>query len=674
MSVAGMMSRFSVKTRIYSGFGVALALMLAIAGIGVFSLRNASNTLDHLAEEAELTVDLISAARNFVGLRRNVLIFTNTGDEKVVSRVRELENELRAGLKTLHDDSMSPQDKATADKLSKMFEEYTVNFAKAVELRKTRDKLVSESLNVAGSKARTNLSEIVRSAMADKDFEAAAMAGVALEQLMLARTRANRFLAAPTQQLADETAKLIESFNTEVDALTTRLRNPSRKKLAQEADDLAQQYGKAFKEAAATTFETDKLIGQTMAGIAGEFAKLADEESKENVKTLKELEHTGKESTHLAVTIAAVFSLIAVVLGLASAFFIARGIVNPVTGMTETMYRLAGGDKAVDVPALENKDEIGEMARAVQVFKENAIKVDNLQREQEEAKKHAEAERRKALLDLASGFEAGVKGVVNGVSTAATEMRSTAEAMSATAEETQRQSTAAAAAAEQASTNVQTVASAAEELSSAIAEIGRQVTESARISGEAVTEAERSNQMVASLANAAQRIGEVVSLITDIASQTNLLALNATIEAARAGEAGKGFAVVASEVKNLANQTAKATDEISGQINSIQGATKETVEVIKTISGTIGRISEIASAIASAVEEQSAATQEIARNVQQAAAGTQEVTSNITGVTQAASETGQAANQVLVSAKDLSKNSDTLRAEVDKFLATVRAG
>ncbi|WP_316978569.1 methyl-accepting chemotaxis protein [Shumkonia mesophila] len=352
---------------------------------------------------------------------------------------------------------------------------------------------------------------------------------------------------------------------------------------------------------------------------------------------------------------------------------LSRIVSRPLLVMTQAMSRLAGGDLEVEVPARGRRDEMGEMAAAVQVFKDNAIEKVKLESENEENQRCAEKEKRQAMETMADAFEASVGQVVNQVSSAATEMRSSSEAMSATAEEATRQASAVAAASEQASANVQTVASAAEELSSSISEISRQVTQASQIASAAVTEAEQTNVKVQGLAAAAQKIGEVVALITDIAEQTNLLALNATIEAARAGDAGKGFAVVASEVKNLANQTAKATDEIGAQIAGIQSATQEAVAAINSITKTISKINEVNSGVASAVEEQGAATQEIARNVEQAAAGTQEVSANIGGVSQAANETGAAATQIQSTAADLSRQSETLRAEVDKFLANVRA-
>ncbi len=349
-----------------------------------------------------------------------------------------------------------------------------------------------------------------------------------------------------------------------------------------------------------------------------------------------------------------------------------RAIVPPIHAMTATMGRLAEGDHGVEVPATERRDEIGVMAKAVLVFKENMIKAKELAAREAEAQKQREA-RARAIEKLTHDFDADVSMVLRTVASSATEMQATAQSMTATAEETSRQSTAVAAASEQASTNVQTVASAAEELSSSVAEIGRQVAQSTGIAGKAAAEAEITNARVQTLAEAAQKIGDVVNLINDIASQTNLLALNATIEAARAGEAGKGFAVVASEVKNLANQTAKATEEISAQIAEVQSSTTEAVTAIGGIAEVIREINEIATTIASAVDEQGAATQEIARNVQQAAQGTAEVSSNIVGVTEAATTTGAAAEQVLGVATELSQQSETLRGKVETFLAAVKA-
>jgi methyl-accepting chemotaxis protein len=365
--------------------------------------------------------------------------------------------------------------------------------------------------------------------------------------------------------------------------------------------------------------------------------------------------------------------LLGVGLGVAGVvvYLTTRSIVPPLQSMTGAMTELAGGNYSTEIPAVGRKDEVGEMAGAMVVFKENMIKAKEAS-EREAAAQQAQLERAQSMEKLTQTFDAEVSAVLKAVAAASTQLQATATSMTATAEETSRQSTAVAAAAEQASANVQTVASAAEELTGSVSEISRQVIQSTSIATKAVKDAEHTNAQIKGLAEAAQKIGEVVSLITAIAEQTNLLALNATIEAARAGEAGKGFAVVAAEVKNLANQTAKATEEIAAQIGGIQNATGEAVTAIEGISGTIREISEIATTIAGAVEEQGAATQEIARNVQQAAKGTSEVTSNITGVNQAASETGSAATQVLGASGELSKQSEQLRGQVERFLAGVK--
>ncbi len=409
-----------------------------------------------------------------------------------------------------------------------------------------------------------------------------------------------------------------------------------------------------------------------------------------------------------------------------------RGIAAPLRGLAGVMEVLARGDYSAEVSGQQRQDEVGLMARAVEVFKQNGIEGKRLaaeaedarireeqrqrdeeareraaaeekrardeaarqaeaqrQREAEEAERRQAAERqaeqerarvegerlrREALLKLAADFEGAVGGVVEAVAAGATEMNATARSMTGIAATTTQQSLSAAAATEQAATNVQTVASASEELAASINEISNQVATASRIAQGAVEEAQATDAIVQGLAAAADKIGEVVSLINTIAGQTNLLALNATIEAARAGDAGKGFAVVASEVKNLANQTAKATDEIGQQISGVQDATRQAVEAIRNIGGTVGRINEINASIASAVEEQGAATQEIARNVEQASAGTQEASASVSAVKQAADDAGHAADQVAAASGELSTMAEKLRGEVDRFLRQVRAG
>jgi len=351
---------------------------------------------------------------------------------------------------------------------------------------------------------------------------------------------------------------------------------------------------------------------------------------------------------------------------------LSRRAVTPLVRMSGVVTELANQNYGVDVPERQRDDEIGDIARAVQVLKESGIARQRLEAEQ--AAQREARERHNAKVEaLVHDFEGTVMSSLRTVASAATELDSTAHGMASLADQANHQAIASAAAAEQTSANVQTVASAAEEMTASIQEISRQVATSNEIASKAARQAHDTTGSVRHLAEAANRIGEVVKLIQDIASQTNLLALNATIEAARAGEAGKGFAVVASEVKALANQTGKATEEIGQQIAAVQSATQSTVGAIEGIGQTITTINEIASAIAAAIEEQNATTGEITRNVQQAARGTEQVSGNIVEVRQAATQTGAAASQVLGASGELSQQAEALRRDVETFLANIRA-
>ncbi len=354
------------------------------------------------------------------------------------------------------------------------------------------------------------------------------------------------------------------------------------------------------------------------------------------------------------------------------AFLLGRGMSRPLTAITAVMNRLSSGDTDVTIPGGDRKDELGTMAGAVDVFRRNMIESRLLREEQEAAKRQSEQEKSALQRRMADRFEADVKSVVGAVARATEDMQRVAAEITASVNGTSAQAAAAAAASEEASSSINTVAAATEELASSVAEISRQVTHSSGVADAAVDKAAKTNQMVSELAAAGEKIGDVIRLISAIAGQTNLLALNATIEAARAGEAGKGFAVVASEVKELASQTAKATDEIAGQVAAIQASTGECVTAIGGISSTIREISSIATTIASAVEEQGAATREIAHSVQQVAAGTSEVAVNVAGASQAANQSRALADTVLSASSELSQHASALFKSVDTFLAGLR--
>ncbi len=355
-------------------------------------------------------------------------------------------------------------------------------------------------------------------------------------------------------------------------------------------------------------------------------------------------------------------------------YLTARSIARPLGGMTRVMSRMAADDLDVEVPSTTRHDELGAMAKAVQVFRDNAIEMRRMKAEEAEAEARRAAQRKADMAAMAESFESRIGSIIDTVSSAASQMRSSSAAMAAVSEQTAGQVSTVASAAEEASANVQTVAAASDELSASIREITQQVHAQNGVAIEAGTTAEASNVKVQALADAAARIGDVVKLINDIAEQTNLLALNATIEAARAGEAGKGFAVVAGEVKSLAQQTARATGEISTQIETVQRETGATVDAIGSIGEQIEKMREIAQNVASAVEEQNAATLEISRNVQEAADGTAEVSRNTSGLRGSADEAGRAAIEVNQAAESLAGQAAGLTQAVDSFLAEVRAG
>jgi methyl-accepting chemotaxis protein len=497
-----------------------------------------------------------------------------------------------------------------------------------------------------------------------------------IEQLTIA------VIARPSPQNVQRYTDRVEANLAEIDDLTrgyaSHVVTDEDRKLFAEWSALREQFaGKGIKPAIANLKSQDfNAAEDTILGVSlKQFTKLQQLFDTIIANELKRAERTRDAAdARYSFTRYLMIGAVIFALGLAAftAIYVNRGITGPLAGMTSAMKLLASGDLNTAIPAIGRQDEIGHMAEAVGIFKEGMIVARRLEAEQK-SEQVGKAQRQLAIEQYIATFERNVVSSLDNLASASTEMRTTSQGMAVTAEQTTARAAAVANSAEQASENVESVAAAAEEMATAVNEIGRQVQDSTRIASTAVEQARKTDDRINALSLAAGRIGEVVSLITSIAEQTNLLALNATIEAARAGEAGRGFAVVAQEVKQLASQTAKATNEIGGQIADMQTATRVSVTAIKEIGGTIGHISEITSAIAAAVEEQGAATREIARNVQQAARGTEHVSENVVGVNQAATNTGKAADQVHTAAETLGTQAETLRADVHKFLADIRA-
>ncbi|MCK1362024.1 HAMP domain-containing methyl-accepting chemotaxis protein [Bradyrhizobium sp. 199] len=450
----------------------------------------------------------------------------------------------------------------------------------------------------------------------------------------------------------------------EVVAVPTAVMNEVAAKLQKYQSEFA-----SWVEAAQQTAALDDSMMKTFRGLEPGMIEVRN-----TVEGLYKQAEAAEAATREAVrTSMMVAFAIAVVVLAAVGFLLGRSISKTLAAMVGAMTRLARGELSISVPGIGRKDEIGEMAGAVEVFRSNMAEADRLRTEQAEADVRGRAQRKQDMQRLADTFEGAVGEIIGTVSSAATELEASANTLTQAAERGNGLATAVAAASEEASANVQSVSAASEEMTSSVSEISRQVQESARVADVAVAQAQHTNARVTELTKAASRIGDVVELINTIAAQTNLLALNATIEAARAGEAGKGFAVVATEVKALAEQTAKATGEIGQHIGAIQAATEDSAGAIKEIGDTIAKMSEISSTIAAAMEEQGAATQEISRNIQHAAQGTSEVSANIADVQRGAGETGAASAQVHSAAQSLSQESNRLKSEVARFLDSVRA-
>ena len=572
------------------------------------------------------------------------------------------------------DEIKNPERRAGMAEINEQYALYAKSFDKLVALKKEQNKLTKEVLDPLGAKTLGMIEELQSAAAKAGNPNGAALAGEAVKQLLLARLNVNKLLGRHDQSSAQGAENALAALKKAMAAYSAGVASDDVRKLFADASGNADKYADAYHKAAKDSHDVDVLANGEMAKEAQAIAAVAERVKDSGVAEEAKIEHETIDLIASTEHLIVVISIGSLVLGMLLAWLIGRAISKPVIGLCAGMRELAEGNFAVVLPGLGRGDEVGDMAQAVETFK---VKAEQKARAEAEAKAEQDrivARQRKAdMIKLADGFEAAVGEIVKTVSSASTELEASASTLTATAERSQELTTMVAAASEEASTNVQSVASATEELSSSVNEISRQVQESARMANEAVDQARTTNDRVAELSKAAARIGDVVELINTIAGQTNLLALNATIEAARAGEAGRGFAVVASEVKALAEQTAKATGEIGLQISGIQAATQESVGAIKEISGTIERLSEISSTIAAAVEEQGAATQEISRNVQQAAQGTQQVSSNVTDVQRGASETGSASSQVLSAAQMLSGDSNRLKTEVGKFLATVRA-
>jgi methyl-accepting chemotaxis protein len=659
------------RAKIMLGFAVVLAISAASMGFAYLGFERVSDGVDSYrrsVQEADLSRDI---DRELISYRSLARYFVATGKEEDGKAALAAEASLKEAITTSMKGTTNPTRLEQIVKLEREFRTFTKIFADILKVKDESARIAQNQLTRTGNSLRYKLDDLPSNAEDDEMPVITLGAKKVTEQFQAVTALANTFVVNSDKTVAASALARLKFVENSLKAISSS--NAKILEGIKEVSGMLEEYRQSLAKLVDNSKEIEELtleMTESAAAINKGSGVMKSDLLADQKRLEAESDATIGETERLILILAAGGFL----LGCVWAFFLGKGISRPMTAMCSAMRKLAAGNFEVVLPGLGRRDELGEMASAVEEFKVQAIARAERDAATQEAQNKAASEARRAeLIRFADEFETAVGAIVANVSSSAVQLEAAAGTLTRTAETTQSLSSQVAGASEEASTNMQSVASATEELSASVDEIGRRVKESSEIAEAAVRQAEQTDGRIGKLSRAAQEIGDVVKLITAIAEQTNLLALNATIEAARAGDAGRGFAVVASEVKSLASQTAKATDEISNHISGMQGATQESVAAIKEIGGTIGRISDIASTIASAVEQQSSATQEIARSVQNVAQGTQEAAANVMHVNRGATETGSASEEVLNSARTLSSESTRLREELDRFMANIRA-
>jgi methyl-accepting chemotaxis protein len=653
------------------GFAVTLAISAASMGFAYLGFERVSAGVASYRQsvtEADLARNI---DRELISYRALARYFVVTAKEEDGKAALAAETSLKDAILQAMKSTTNPGRLEQVTKLEREFRAFSKIFAEILKVKEESALIAQNRLTRSATSLRYKLDDLPSNAD-DSELQAIQFgAKKVTEQFQAVVALANTFVINSDKQVANSAMARLKFVENSLHAISSKDEKivQGLKEIAALLDEYRQALGKLIENSKAIDELTVEMTESAAAINQGSSAMKSD-----LLADQKRLEAESNATIGETERLILMLAIGGFVLGVVWAFLLGKGISRPIAAMCAAMRELAAGNFEVVLPGLGRKDELGEMAGAVEEFKVQAIaKAERDAASHEAQSKASAAARRAELIRFADEFEAAVGAIVSNVSASAVQLETAAGTLTQTAEITQNLSGQVAGASEQASGSMQSVATATEELSASVNEIGRRVKESSRIADNAVRQAEQTDARIGKLSHAAQEIGDVVKLITAIAEQTNLLALNATIEAARAGDAGRGFAVVASEVKSLASQTAKATDEISNHIAGMQGATQESVAAIKEIGGTIGQISEIAGSIATAVEQQGSATQEIARSVQNVAQGTEKTAASVMQVNRGATETGTASEEVLTSARSLSAESTRLREELDRFMANIRA-
>lgn len=661
--------RFRAKVTL--GFAAVLlisAVSMVMAYVGFERIANGVVSYRTTVAESGLARNIDRELTSYQALARYYVLTSFEADAKAAKTAE-------VALKDAIDQSMkAATDSARLDKvtrLSREFTAFTKIFANILTVKSENDTIAANQLSRTSLMLRNKIDDL---------GDTAIMAGLAsvqdqvkeiTTQFITATSLVNTYIGKAedkTSNAAQARIKFLQNQYATIYANDDKINGKLKEIVAD-----TKIYADAFVKFVENTKKVDGLAKE-MSESAAAITKLSGEMKADMLSEQHRMETESDKTVTDTKQLVTILGIGGFVIGAILAMLLGRSISKPMTAMCAAMRKLAAGDFDVVLPGLGRRDELGDMASAVEEFKVQAVaKAERDAAAQEESNRAADQMRRGELIRFADQFESAVGSIVSSVSVSSGQLEGAANTLTRTAETTEQLSGQAAATSDEASSNMQSVATATEELSLSVNEIGRQVQNSSRIAESAVDQARQTDARIGELSRAAQRIGDVVDLITAIAEQTNLLALNATIEAARAGDAGRGFAVVASEVKSLADQTAKATDEIRTQIGAMQQVTSVAVGAIRSIGQTITEINEVSTAIATAVEQQGAATREIARNIQHAAGGTSEVSSNIVGVSDASTQAGVAANEVLGASGDLRREADTLRGEIDEFLTSIRA-
>ena len=659
------------RAKILLGFALVLAISAVSLGTAYLGFERVSRAVASYRDsvsEADLARNI---DRELISYRSLVKYYVVTNKEDDAKAAQAAEAGLKAAIDKSIAETKQPARLEGLKRLNVEFKNFTSTFADIVKIKAQNALIVQNQLQSNANMLKYKLDDVASNAT-DAEQQAIESSTKRVQtQFAAADAAVNTFVINADQGVAKSALARLDFVSSAFDQIYSM--DDNLKAQLKEARGFLTTYKTALQKLIENTRTVEDLLTE-MSGSAGAISQGAGAMKADLVSEQERLDAQSNaiigETERLIVMLAVGGTLLGAVLAL----LLGRGISRPMIAMCKAMRELAGGNFDVVLPGLGRKDELGEMAGAVEEFKMQAIaKAERDAAAHDAQNREAAGARRAELIRFADQFENAVGSIVSNVSASAVHLEQAAGTLTRTAETTQGLSSQVADASETASSNIQSVASATEELSASVDAIGKQVRESNRIAEAAVNQAQQTDARIGKLSRAAQEIGDVVKLITAIAEQTNLLALNATIEAARAGDAGRGFAVVASEVKSLASQTAKATEDISNHIAGMQEATQESVAAIKEIGTTIGQISAIAASISGAVEQQGAATQEIAQNVQSVAQGTREAADNIVQVNRGATETGSASGEVLNSAKALSTESTRLRAELDRFMGNIRA-